>query len=70
MTRDVGTAWLENDSVLLQVPSVIVPETVNFLFNPSHKHVANFHIAEAFSHPFDQRLKRIGRAFLQKIMDE
>src|ERR1700757_4968757 len=38
VTRDLGTAWLErNENVLLRVPSVIVPETVNFLFNPSHK---------------------------------
>jgi hypothetical protein len=30
-TRDLGTAWLEkNESGLLRVPSVIVPETVNF----------------------------------------
>jgi len=58
VTRDIGTAWLEkNDSVLLQVPSVIVPETVNFLFNPSHKKAPDFHIAEALSYPFDQRLK-------------
>ena len=58
VTRDVGTAWLENkDSVLLQVPSVIVPETVNFLFNPSHEHAAKFRITDVFSYPFDIRLK-------------
>ena len=58
ITCDIGTAWLEkNNSVLLQVPSVIVPKTVNYLFNPSHKQAANFYIAEAFSYPFDQRLK-------------
>jgi RES domain-containing protein len=58
VTRDLGTAWLEkNESVLLKVPSVIVPATVNFLFNPSHKQAAKFRIAEAFSYPFDVRLK-------------
>src|SRR5271167_477625 len=46
VTRDLGTAWLEKKrSVLLQVPSALVPETVNFLFNPSHKQAAKFHIA-------------------------
>src|ERR1700747_2664455 len=46
VTRDLGTAWLaRNESVLLQVPSVIVPETVNFLFNPSHRLATKFHIA-------------------------
>ena len=58
VTRDLGTAWLEkNQSVLLEVPSVIVPETVNFLFNSSHKQAAKFRIAEVFSYPFDLRLK-------------
>ena len=58
VTRDVGTAWLaSNESVLLRVPSAIVPETVNFLFNPSHKQARRFRIAEVFSYPFDHRLK-------------
>jgi RES domain-containing protein len=58
VTRDLGTAWLEkNESVLLRVPSVIVPETVNFLFNPSHGQAAEFRIADVFSYPFDIHLK-------------
>ena len=43
VTRDLGTAWLErNESVLLRVPSAIVPETANFLFNPSHELAPTF----------------------------
>jgi RES domain-containing protein len=58
VTRDLGTAWLEkNEGVLLQVPSAIVPETVNFLFNPSRKQAENFRITGAFLYPFDLRLK-------------
>ena len=58
-TRDLGTAWLrKNGSVLLQVPSAIVPETNNFLFNPSHPDAARFNIAESFLYPFDVRLKK------------
>ena len=58
VTRDLGTAWLEKKrSVLLQVPSAIVPETANYLLNPSHKQAAKFHVAEVFSYPFDLRLK-------------
>jgi RES domain-containing protein len=58
VTRDLGTAWLaSNESVLLRVPSAIVPETVNLLFNPSHKQARRFRIAEVFSYPFDHRLK-------------
>src|SRR5277367_5810048 len=51
VTRDLGTAWLEKKrSALLQVPSAIVPETANFLFNPSHKQAEKFHIADVFSY--------------------
>lgn len=58
VTRDIGTAWLRKGSgALLQVPSAIVPETVNFLLNPLHADAAKFHIADVFSWPFDVRLK-------------
>ncbi|MGO9271664.1 MAG: RES family NAD+ phosphorylase [Terriglobia bacterium] len=57
-TRDLGSAWLrKNDSVLLQVPSAIVPETGNLLFNPRHPDAARFQIADTFLYPFDVRLK-------------
>jgi RES domain-containing protein len=57
VTRDLGTAWLKkNESALLRVPSALVPETVNFLFNPSDTQ-AKFHITDVFSYPFDPRLK-------------
>src|SRR6266568_3324332 len=59
VTRDLGTAWLQkNESVLLRVPSAIVPETLNCLFNPSHRQAAEFRIVEALAYPFDARLKR------------
>jgi RES domain-containing protein len=58
VTRDLGTAWLErNESVLLRVPSAIVPETTNCLFNPPHRQAAEFRIVEAIAYPFDPRLK-------------
>lgn len=58
VTRDLGTAWLEKkESVLLRTPSAIVPETANFLFNPSHTQAAKFRITNVFSYPFDLRLK-------------
>ena len=41
-----------------RVPSVIVPETVNLLLNPSHKRAAKFRITDVFPYPFDLRLKR------------
>ncbi len=59
VTRDLGSAWLErNESVLLRVPSVIVPETMNYLFNPSHPDAAKFRIVESIAYPFDPRIKK------------
>jgi len=59
VTRDLGTAWLEkNISILLRVPSAIVPETENFLLNASHIQAKGFRITDEFSHPFDLRLKK------------
>jgi RES domain-containing protein len=58
VTRDLGTAWLKkNESVLLRVPSAIVPETVTFLFNPSDAQAKKFLITGVFLYPFDPRLK-------------
>ena len=54
VTRGLGTAWLKkNEGVLLRVPSALVPETVNFLFNPSNTQAKKFRIADSFSYPFD-----------------
>ena len=58
LTRDLGTVWLrKRETVLLKIPSAIVPETANFLFNPVHPDAAQFRIVEFFSYPFDVRLK-------------
>jgi RES domain-containing protein len=59
VTRDLGTAWLEKkDGVLLRVPSAIVPETMNYLFNPVHQQAKDFRIVEVIAYPFDERIKR------------
>lgn len=58
-TRDLGSAWLEKgESVMLRVPSAIVPATMNYLFNPAHQKAAEFEIVEVIGYPFDPRLKR------------
>ena len=57
-TRNLGSAWLrKNQAVLLGIPSALVPETTNFLFNPSHADAAKFRVADVFPYPFDARLK-------------
>jgi RES domain-containing protein len=58
-TREVGTKWLRgNSALLLKVPSAIIPETFNFLFNPLHPDAKTFRIADTFTYPFDSRLKK------------
>lgn len=58
-TRDIGTSWLrENRSVLLRIPSAIVPETSNYLFNPLHEDATKFCVAQAYTYPFDSRIKQ------------
>ena len=57
-TQELGTQWLQKkESVLLCVPSAIVPETENFLFNPLHPEGSHFRIQETYVYPFDPRLK-------------
>jgi RES domain-containing protein len=59
VTRDLGTSWLDkNETVLLHVPSAIVPQTMNCLFNPAHRRAGEFRIVEAIAYPFDARLKK------------
>jgi RES domain-containing protein len=59
VTCDLGTAWLRRkESALLQVPSALAPETVNFLFNPADAAATQFRIEQVFVYPFDLRLKR------------
>ncbi|MCB5161550.1 RES family NAD+ phosphorylase [Marinomonas algarum] len=57
ITRRIGDAWLANaQSVLLKVPSVIVPHSYNYLFNPLHPDSKHFSIVDQYQYPFDQRL--------------
>ena len=59
ITRDLGASWLEkNQTVILRVPSAIVPQTMNCLFNPAHGRACEFSIVDAIAYPFDERLKK------------
>jgi RES domain-containing protein len=59
VTRDQGTAWLTGGStVLLRVPSALVPETWNYILNPAHPEAAKLRIAAEYPYPFDERLKQ------------
>ena len=63
LTRQIGTDWLHSgQSVLLRVPSAIVPHTVNFLFNPLHPDAPKFRVVSVATYPFDLRIKHGHRA--------
>lgn len=56
LTKSIGDGWLRSlRSLLLEVPSVLVPERRNFLINPLHAQMNKLRITARYSHPFDQR---------------
>lgn len=57
-TRAMGDEWLLSGStLLLKVPSAILPHSYNYLLNPRHSLAREVTIAAVGKHPFDQRLK-------------
>lgn len=59
VTQKLGMSWLQGkESLLLRVPSAIIPETFNILFNPLHQQASSFRITDTFTYPFDPRLKQ------------
>jgi RES domain-containing protein len=57
ITRNVGDEWLAaGKSALLEVPSAILPETVNFLLNPLHPDAAKVRVLWHEAYPYDRRL--------------
>ncbi|MGC2529791.1 MAG: RES family NAD+ phosphorylase [Candidatus Acidiferrum sp.] len=58
-TRTAGDEWLASRAtVLLRVPSVIVPETFNVLLNPEHAEAGRIHVLWSEEYPWDARLLR------------
>jgi RES domain-containing protein len=56
-TQNVGDVWLfHTGSLLLKVPSVLVPETWNVLVNPQHAEARLLKVTMRYEHPFDARL--------------
>lgn len=57
-TRSVGDAWLTaGETLLLRVPSVVIPEEFNYLLNPEHPTFEELTIGEVESFSFDSRLR-------------
>ncbi len=59
-TMDFGSNFLkENETLLLQVPSIVVPSEYNFLFNPLHPKSKTAKIINIEPFVFDGRLKKM-----------
>jgi RES domain-containing protein len=57
LTRKLGDTWLKSRrSALARVPSVILPETFNYLLNPLHPDAAKIRITKSQTARFDLRL--------------
>lgn len=56
-TRHLGDRWLiEQGSVMLQVPSAVIPAESNFLLNPNHPDFRNLIPGKPVPFKFDSRL--------------
>lgn len=55
--QQLGTAWVRRKtSLLLRVPSAVIPEEYNYLVNPAHSSVARLRVGEPRPFTFDPRL--------------
>lgn len=63
LTRGLGNSWLSSGrTAVARVPSAILPDTWNCLFNPERPNVARVRIVETKRTEFDLRLLRNLRA--------
>jgi RES domain-containing protein len=57
VSQMAGDQWLaRQDSLVLRVPSVVIPQEYNFLINPVHPDFGRLQIGAAFPIPLDERL--------------
>ncbi len=58
-TQRAGVAFLAaEETALLRMPSVIMPQARNYLLNPRHKDAPRISIVDVYRYPFDSRLFR------------
>ena len=62
-TQHLGTEWLvSNDSIALEIPSVIIPQERNLILNPKHAGFASeVHLVETVPFFFDPRIFNTGK---------
>lgn len=58
VTQKIGEEWLtKNKTALLQVPSSIIDEEVNYLINPKHSDFSKIRLIKTEPFTFDKRIK-------------
>ena len=56
-TQQIGAAWMrESRSAVLAVPSIIIPEELNYVLNPAHPDFRKITIGKPHDFAFDARL--------------
>lgn len=56
-SQAIGRAWISRGhDLVLQVPSILVPEESNLVLNPLHPHIADVRIVSSRAFRFDPRL--------------
>ncbi|HAL81790.1 MAG TPA: RES domain-containing protein [Mucilaginibacter sp.] len=59
ITQSLGEKWVnENETAILQVPSSIISEEVNYLINPNHKDFEKIKVIKNQPFVFDKRIKQ------------
>ena len=58
-TKKIGDQWVASkESVILKVPSIVVPEEYNYLVNPLHPDFKKISIGSSVAYFLDPRLKK------------
>ena len=59
-SQQIGDNWVQDQtSLLLKVPSVVVPLEFNYLLNPAHPDIDKIKIGKPIPLPLDERLTRL-----------
>lgn len=60
LTQNYGDLWLEQGSCpLLKVPSVVMPHSNNYIYNPAHDDAAGVTILDVSDYKYDNRLVKL-----------
>lgn len=58
ITQNIGNNWIkEHETAILQVPSSMIEEEVNYLLNPNHKDFHQIKVTRKRPFVFDERIK-------------